>query len=79
MDQNNTQIDENNIVQRADKLLEDIKQTNKDMLKTLTFAGNLNNEIDKTIEDFEKTEKELEKFEKDTVNEMDKAVLDFVS
>jgi len=79
MDQNNTKLDENNIVQRADKLLNEIKQANKDMLKTLTFAGNLNNEIDKTIEDFEKTEKELEKFEKDTVNEMDKAVLDFVS
>ena len=58
MEQNNTtQMDENNIMTQADKLFEEVRQTNKGMLKAFKFAENLSKEVDKASEDFKKTEK----------------------
>ncbi|MEK7589663.1 MAG: hypothetical protein AAB475_00195 [Patescibacteria group bacterium] len=80
MEQNNTtQMDENNIMTQADKLFEEVRQTNKGMLKAFKFAENLSKEVDKASEDFKKTEKKLKQFEKETLNKIDEAVLEFVS
>ena len=49
------------------------------MKKTLIKANELNREIDKVEAEFKQTERQLKRFEKEMVNEMDKAVLDFLS
>ncbi|MBT3729900.1 hypothetical protein HON59_02270 [bacterium] len=73
-------MDKNNIIKEADELLNKIKSTNADFKeKTDNIIANINNKIDSTEKDFKATEKELKKFEKNTVDEIDKAVLDFVS
>ena len=49
------------------------------MDKTRIKQKELNLEIDKVEAEFNQTEWELKRFEKEMVNEMDKAILDFMS
>lgn len=72
-------INEEEVKKGLDDLLIEINENDKEILHTLTSAGKLNKEIDKTIEDFENTEKELKQFEEDIVNEIDDSVIEYIS
>ena len=72
--------DEKSILREADELLEDIKRANKDFeKKTDKIIKDINTDIDTEEKTVKKTEKELEKFEKDTVNKIDRAILESIS
>jgi peptidoglycan hydrolase CwlO-like protein len=74
------QKNENDIEKEADKLIKEMKQVSTDFVdRTDMLVGDINKDIDSTEKDFKETERELKKFEKETVNEIDKAVIDFVS
>lgn len=72
-------INEEEVKKGLDDLLIEINENDKEILHTLTSAGKLNKEIDKTLEDFENTEKELKQFEKSVVNEIDDSVIEYIS
>lgn len=77
MSNNNSTQD---IIKKADELLNDIKLATVDFTnKTNVIIADIKNKTDKAIKDFNKTEKELKEFEENMSNEIDKAVIDFVS
>ena len=67
------------LLKKLDDLLADVKKANKDFQKTRLKQKELSREIDKVEAEFNETEKELKRFEKKMINELDKAVLEFLS
>lgn len=79
---NNNPIQKNteDMLKEADELLANIRQANTDFKqKTDGIITDINEKVDTATKDFNKTEKELKKFEKDTINEIDKIIIESVS
>lgn len=80
MDTQNTTNQTSDSIKKAQDLLAKVKKANSDFIqKTDVLIKNINQGIDQADQELKKGQKEFRNFEKDAVNKMDKAVLEFLS
>ena len=71
---------QSNALQKAEELLARAKKMNSDFKqKTDVLIKDINQGLDQAEKETDEIDKDLKKFEKETVNKIDKTVLDFVS
>ena len=75
----NIKSQQNNL-QKANQLLANIKKENSGFIqKTDNFVKDINQDIEEAENEINEIDKDLRQFEKQTINKIDKAVLELVS